>query len=290
METEPVTTSARWPAPAKINLFLHILGRRSDGYHRLQTQFQFLDYGDRLEFEVTTDGRVHRVNDLVGIPAEQDLVVRAARLLQPHAPTGAGVAVRVDKLLPTGGGLGGGSSDAATTLVALNELWGVGLGQTELAELGLALGADVPVFVHGCAAWAEGVGEQLTPLDALEGPVLVVHPGCHVSTAKVFSHPELTRDTPAIRIHDLSSYPATNDCEPITRRLYPEVARALDWLGQFSDARMSGTGACVYALFDSISQAERAARRIPGSWAWFVAQRRNISPLLDKLAVFGRRD
>jgi 4-diphosphocytidyl-2-C-methyl-D-erythritol kinase len=284
-----MTTSGRWPAPAKVNLFLHILGRREDGYHLLQTHFQFLDYGDQLEFEVTTDGRVSRVNDLEGIAAEQDLVVRAARLLLPYAPTGTGVAIRVDKLLPTGGGLGGGSSDAATTLVALNELWGVGLGQAELAELGLTLGADVPVFVHGYAAWAEGVGEQLTPLDAPEGPVLVVHPGCHVSTARVFSHPELTRDTPAIRIHDLPSSPVTNDCEPITRALYPEVGRALDWLGRLSDARMSGTGACVYALFDSISQAERAARRIPGSWAWFVALRRNTSPLLDKLAAFGRR-
>lgn len=280
----------RWPAPAKINLFLHVVGRRADGYHLLQTQFQFLDYADQLEFRVTTDGRVSRINDLAGIPAEHDLAVRAARLLQPYAPPGAGVAIRVDKLLPTGGGLGGGSSDAATTLVALNELWGVGRTGAELAEFGLALGADVPVFVHGHAAWGEGIGEQLTPLEAPEGPLLVIHPGCRVSTAEVFAHPELTRDTPAIKIHDLSFSRTANDCEPITRRLYPEVARALDWLGQFAEARMSGTGACAYALFDSISQAERAARQIPGSWSWFIAQRRNTSSLLDKLATLGRRE
>jgi len=278
-----------WPAPAKINLFLHVVGRRSDGYHLLQTHFQFLDYGDRIEFDLTQDGLVIRVTDLAGVPAEQDLVVRAARLLQPYASAGAGVAIRVDKLLPAGGGLGGGSSDAATTLVALNELWSAGRTTPELAELGLALGADVPVFVHGHAAWAQGVGEQLTPLEAAEGPVLVVHPGCHVSTAEVFSHPELTRDTPAIKIHDLSSSRMANDCEPITRRLYPEVGRVLDWLGQYAQARMSGTGACVYAPFDSNSAAERVAGQMPEPWAWFIAQRRNTSPLLDKLAARGQR-
>lgn len=278
--------SGRWPAPAKINLFLHVVGRRNDGYHLLQTHFQFLDYGDELEFILTEDGQVSRVNDLPGVPPEQDLVVRAAHLLQAHAKPPAGVAIRVDKRLPVGGGLGGGSSDAATTLVALNELWELGRSPAELADLGLVLGADVPVFVHGHAAWAEGVGERLTPLEAPEGPVLVILPGCSVSTAAVFSHPELTRDTPAIKIHDLSSSPLVNDCEAITRRLYPEVARALDWLGQFAPARMSGTGACVYAIFDSNSQAERAAQQIPDAWAWFVAQRRNISPLMDKAAEF----
>ena len=277
-------SSGRWPAPAKINLFLHVVGRRSDGYHLLQTQFQFLEYGDQLEFRLTRDGRVSRVSDLAGVPPELDLVVRAARLLQPHARAGAGVAIRVDKLLPAGGGLGGGSSDAATTLVALNELWSVGHTCAELAELGLSLGADVPVFVHGHAAWAEGVGEQLTPLEAPEGPVLVVHPGCLVSTSEVFSHPELTRDTPAIRIHDLSSAPLGNDCASVTQSLYPEVGEVLEWLGQFGEPRMSGTGACVYAFFDSFSQAERVARQVPERWTWFVTRRRNTSPLLDRLA------
>jgi 4-diphosphocytidyl-2-C-methyl-D-erythritol kinase len=278
-----------WPAPAKINLFLHVIGQRGDGYHLLQTHFQFLDYGDQIEFVLTDNGSVTRVNDLAGIPAEQDLVVRAARLLQPYARPSAGVAIRVDKLLPAGGGLGGGSSDAATTLVALNELWSAGRTTTELAELGLALGADVPVFVHGHAAWAEGVGEQLTPLEAPEGPVLVVHPGCLVSTAEVFSHPELTRDTPAIKIHDLPSSRIANDCEPITRRLYPEVGRVLDWLGQYAEPRMSGTGACVYAPFETNAAAERVAGEMPEPWAWFVAERRNTSPLLDKLDALGSR-
>ncbi|MFT4562420.1 MAG: 4-diphosphocytidyl-2-C-methyl-D-erythritol kinase [Gammaproteobacteria bacterium] len=277
-------TSRKWPAPAKINLFLHITGRRSDGYHLLQTHFQFLDYGDELEFTITDSGDVVRLNDLPGVPAEHDLVVRAARILQPYAEPGSGVSIHVDKLLPAGGGLGGGSSDAATTLVALNQLWNVGKSQVELAALGLQLGADVPVFVHGHAAWAEGVGELLTPLEAPTGTVLVVHPGCSVSTAEVFAHPELTRDTRAIKIHDLRSSIVTNDCEAITRRLYPEVGQVIDWLGQFGAARMSGTGACVYATFDSIALAERAVRSMPQDWFWFVAQSRNTSPLNEKLA------
>jgi 4-diphosphocytidyl-2-C-methyl-D-erythritol kinase len=278
--------SAKWPAPAKINLFLHITGRRSDGYHLLQTHFQFLDYGDELEFTITDRGEIIRLNDLPGVRAEHDLVVRAARILQPYAEAGSGASIHVDKRVPAGGGLGGGSSDAATTLVALNKLWNVGKTQAELAALALQLGADVPVFVHGHAAWAEGVGELLTPLEASEGTVLVVHPGCNVSTAEVFGHPELTRDTPAIKIHDLTSSTVSNDCEAITRRLYPEVGRALDWLGQFGEARMSGTGACVYAAFDSIALAERAAGSIPQDWFWFVAQKRNTSPLNEKLADF----
>jgi 4-diphosphocytidyl-2-C-methyl-D-erythritol kinase len=283
-------TGQHWPAPAKINLFLHITGQRSDGYHLLQTHFQFLDFGDQLGFDITANGQVTRINDLAGVPADQDLVVRAARMLQPYASPGAGVAINVDKLLPAGGGLGGGSSDAATTLVALNELWSIGLAQAELAKLGLALGADVPVFVHGHAAWAEGVGEQLTPLEASEGPVLVISPGGQVSTAEVFSHPELTRDSPAIKIHDLASAKLTNDCEQVTRRLHPVVGNALDWLGQFADARMSGTGACVFAAFESISKAHLVAEQMPDPWAWFIAERRNTSPLIDKLAAIGRRD
>lgn len=283
-------TTTRWPAPAKINLFLHVIGQRRDGYHLLQTHFQFLDYCDQLDFEITQDGQVSRANELAGIPADQDLVVRAARLLQPYANPNAGVSITVAKLLPTGGGLGGGSSDAATTLVALNELWSTGRTQAELAEIGLELGADVPVFVHGHAAWAEGVGEKLIPLEAPEGPVLVVHAGGSVSTAEVFSHPELTRDTPAIKIHDLASSKVANDCEDVTRRLHPDVGRVLDWLGQHADARMSGTGACVFAAFESISQAHLVIENMPEPWLWFVAERRNISPLIDKLGKIRRRE
>ncbi len=290
MGIELITNPKYWPAPAKINLFLHVTGQRSDGYHLLQTHFQFLDYCDRLEFRLNEDAEITRLNDLPGVPVEDDLVVRAARSLARHAPPGSGVAINVEKLIPAGGGLGGGSSDAATTLVALNELWNLGMSRAELATLGLDLGADVPVFVHGHAAWAEGVGEKLTPLEAVEGTVLVVHPGCSVATADIFTHPELTRDTPAIKIQDLGTSIVANDCEAVTVKLYPEVERALDWLRQFGDSRMSGTGACVYALFESISRAERAAATMPEEWAWFVAQRRNISPLMETLTAIGKRD
>ena len=279
-----------WPAPAKINLFLHVTGRRDDGYHNLQTHFQFLDYCDQLEFNINEDDEITRLNDLPGVPADDDLVVRAARLLTPYAPSGSGVAIKVEKLIPSGGGLGGGSSDAATTLVALNELWKVHMSRSELATLGLSLGADVPVFVHGHSAWAEGVGEKLTPLEAAEGTALIVHPGCSVATAEIFTHPQLTRDTPAIKIHDLASSVVGNDCEAVTCELYPEVERALEWLRQFGDARMSGAGACVYALFESISHADRVALEMPEQWAWFVAQRRNVSPLMETLVAVHTRD
>ncbi len=279
-----------WPAPAKINLFLHVTARRDDGYHNLQTHFQFLDYCDQLEFNINEDAEITRLNDLPGVPVDDDLVVRAARLLAPYAPSGSGVAIKVEKLIPAGGGLGGGSSDAATTLVALNELWKVHMSRSELATLGLSLGADVPVFVHGHSAWAEGVGEKLTPLEAAEGTALIVHPGCSVATAEIFTHPQLTRDTPAIKIHDLASSVVGNDCEAVTCKLYPEVERALEWLRQFGDARMSGTGACVYALFESISHADRVALEMPEQWAWFVAQRRNVSPLMETLVAVGTRD
>ena len=290
MEIYELMIPNRWPAPAKINLFLHVIGRRSDGYHLLQTHFQFLDYGDYLGFNITHDGRVTRANDLADIPVDKDLIVRAARLLQPFAKGNVGVSIFVDKLLPAGGGLGGGSSDAATTLVALNELWETGLTQDELAEIGLQLGADIPVFVHGHAAWAEGVGERLIPLNAPEGPVLVVYAGEMVSTSEVFSHPELTRDTPAIKIHDLASVTLVNDCEDITRRIYPEVGKVLDRLGQHADARMSGTGACIFAAFESISQALSVVERMPEPWAWFVAERCNISPLIEKLRKIQNRN
>lgn len=269
---------------------MHVTGRRDDGYHSLQTHFQFLDYCDQLEFNINEDAEITRLNDLPGVPVDDDLVVRAARLLAPYAPSGSGVAIKVEKLIPAGGGLGGGSSDAATTLVALNELWKVHMSRSELATLGLSLGADVPVFVHGHSAWAEGVGEKLTPLEAAEGTALILHPGCSVATAEIFTDPQLTRDTPAIKIHDLASSVVGNDCEAVTCKLYPEVERALEWLRQFGDARMSGTGACVYALFESISHADRVALEMPEQWAWFVAQRRNVSPLMETLVAVGTRD
>jgi 4-diphosphocytidyl-2-C-methyl-D-erythritol kinase len=273
-----------WPAPAKINLFLHVTGRRADGYHLLQTWFQFVDECDWLELRATADGRVRRATALPGVAADDDLVVRAARLLQGHTGCARGVEIAVDKRLPMGGGLGGGSSNAATVLVALNVLWGLDLEVDALARIGLALGADVPVFVRGQAAWAEGVGEVLEPLPAAEGAVLVVTPDCAVSTARVFTDPDLTRDTPAIRMHDFSLARSRNDCEPVTRRLYPEVGAALDWLAEFAPARMSGTGASVFAFFDDLDQARAVEARVPRTWRAYAGRRRNRSPLLDRLA------
>lgn len=274
-----------WPAPAKINLFLHVTGRRPDGYHLLQTLFQFIDYGDTLYFEPRADGEVHRRSELAGVAPEQDLVVRAARKLKALTGTTLGADIRVDKRLPMGGGLGGGSSDAATVLVALNELWGTGLASAELARLGLELGADVPVFVHGQAAWAEGVGERLTPCPVDEGPVLVITPDCNVETRVVFTAAELTRDTPPITMPAFSLAATRNDCEPVTRRLYPEVGRALDWLSRHATARMSGTGASVYALFGDQQAADAVARQVPSAWRHFRARRVNRSPLMDVLAA-----
>lgn len=274
-----------WPAPAKINLFLHVTGRRPDGYHLLQTLFQFIDYGDTLYFEPRADGEVHRRSELAGVAPEQDLVVRAARKLKALTGTTLGADIRVDKRLPMGGGLGGGSSDAATVLVALNELWGTGLASAELARLGLELGADVPVFVHGQAAWAEGVGDRLTPCPVDEGPVLVITPDCNVETRVVFTAAELTRDTPPITMPAFSLAATRNDCEPVTRRLYPEVGRALDWLSRHATARMSGTGASVYALFGDQQAADAVARQVPSAWRHFRARRVNRSPLMDVLAA-----
>lgn len=274
---------ARWPAPAKINLFLHVTGRRPDGYHLLQTVFQFLDVGDELAFELREDGAIERTNAVAGLPAADDLVVRAALALRRATGTPLGAAIHLDKRLPMGGGLGGGSSDAATVLVALNALWGTGLPAADLAALGLELGADVPVFVHGRAAWAEGVGERLEPFEAEEGPVLVITPRCHVDTARVFRDPDLTRNTPPLKMHALSLPAAGNDCEPVTRRLYPEVGEALDWLARFGPARMSGTGASVFAMFSDARQAAAVASRVPGRWDSFTAMRLNRSPLLAAL-------
>jgi 4-diphosphocytidyl-2-C-methyl-D-erythritol kinase len=272
-----------WPAPAKINLFLHVTGRRADGYHLLQTVFQFVDWCDWLDFTVGDDGAVVRRTDLPGVAPEQDLVVRAARRLQAHVACRLGATIGVHKQVPMGGGLGGGSSDAATVLVALNALWDLGLSTAELAGIGLELGADVPVFVYGRAAWAEGVGELLVPCPQAETAIVVVIPDCAVSTARVFGEPDLTRDTPAIKMSDLSSSRTRNDCEPVTRRLYPAVGTALDWLSQYAPARMSGTGASVYAFFDELEQARSVAMQVPRPWRAYAGRRMNDSPLRERL-------
>ena len=275
------------PSPAKLNLFLHILGRRPDGYHELQTLFQFLNYGDTLTLTARTDGRIVLENPLPGVPDDDNLVVRAARQLAATADhTIPGVSIAVDKQLPMGGGLGGGSSNAATTLLGLNRLWNLNRSLDELAELGLSLGADVPVFVRGHAAWGEGVGEQLTDANPPEDWFLVIKPPCDISTKEIFSEQGLTRDTPGIKIApafegDASRY--RNDCEDVVRRLYPEVHQSLEWLAQFGPARLTGTGACIFGRFPTESAARIIWESKPSGITGFVAQGVNISPLHKKL-------
>ena len=275
----PLGRPEPWPAPGKLNLFLHVVGRRADGYHLLQTAFQFIDLCDELRFWERPPGVIERASDLPGVPAEDDLCVRAARALAARAPSPPGVAIEVAKRLPMQGGVGGGSSDAATVLVALNELWGLRLPDDELAALGLALGADVPVFVHGTAAWAEGVGERLTPLDLPEPVFLLVRPDATVSTADVFKAPELTRDSPAITIRSFLLTGGRNDCEPVVRRRFPAVAEALDWLDQFAPARLTGTGSCVYAAMPDEGQARAVLASLPSRWTGYVVRGLNRSPL-----------
>ncbi len=273
--------SRSWPAPAKLNLLLRIVGRRADGYHRLQTVFQFVDIADRLRFNLRVDGAIARISPLEGVPEDQDLVVRAARLLQQATGTTLGAEIELDKRLPMGGGLGGGSSDAATTLVALNRLWETGLSEGRLAELGLMLGADVPVFVRGRAAWAEGVGESLTPVDLPEPWYLILVPPCHVSTAEVFSDPGLERNAPPITLDEFLSGCIDNSCLPVVRDRYPEVAAAFEWLNRHARARLTGTGGCLFAAFDDEASARQLLERLPASCRGFVARGRNRSPLFD---------
>ena len=274
---------SRWPAPAKLNLFLHVTGRRADGYHELQTLFQLLDLTDTIAIRVREDGAISRCEGPPDVPAESDLAVRAARSLKAASGTPLGADLRVLKRIPQGGGLGGGSSDAATTLLALNQLWDCGLPPGDLAALGLALGADVPVFIGGFSAWGEGIGERLTPVELPERWYLIVHPGCAVSTRQVFQDPELTRNSPLITIRALFESGGRNDCEPVVRRLAPEVGEALDWLGRFAPARLTGTGSCVFAACESAIEAERLAARVPDRWTSTVARGLNVSPVLERL-------
>lgn len=278
----PLGGAEPWPAPGKLNLFLHVVGRRPDGYHRLQTAFQFIDLCDELRFWPRPPGVIERVSELPGVAADDDLCVRAARLLAGRATAPPGVAIEVAKRLPMQGGVGGGSSDAATVLVALNELWGLGLPATELAALGLALGADVPVFVHGRAAWAEGVGEELTPIDLPEPVYLLVRPDATVSTAEVFKSPELTRDSPVITIPGFLTTGGRNDCEAVVRRRFPAVAEALDWLGRYGPARLTGTGSCVFAPMPDEAGARAALEALPSRWTGYVVRGVNRSPLVAR--------
>ena len=269
-----------WPAPAKLNLMLHITGQRADGYHELQTVFQFLDYGDELKFEPTQDGRIQRLHGADSVLAEEDLVVQAAQVLQQTSGCKLGANISVNKQLPVGGGLGGGSSDAATTLHALNRIWGLDYSQQTLAEVALQLGADVPVFVRGFSAFAEGIGEVLTPMQLEQPWYLVITPQVHVSTAEIFRDLELTRDCPAIKICDLPQAGWDNVCVSVVVKHYPQVGEVLEFLGQYAVARMSGTGASVFAAFSSKEEAQAVRVKLPGGWASFIARGRNESLLL----------
>jgi 4-diphosphocytidyl-2-C-methyl-D-erythritol kinase len=276
-----------WPAPAKLNLFLHILGRRPDGYHELQTCFQFVDLCDEIRIEVRADGLICRAVELPGLPAEADLCIRAARALQSASGATLGADISLTKKIPVGGGLGGGSSDAATCLIALNDLWGVHWPREKLAAIGLKLGADVPVFVHGRVAWAEGVGERLTPLypplAPSEANYLILKPNVFVSTAAVFQDPELTRNSAPITIHGFLASGGRNDCLGVVRRRYPEVAHALDWLSVFGSARLTGTGACVFLACENKDLAQEIMRKVPPEFEGFLARGLNDSPLLEGL-------
>jgi 4-diphosphocytidyl-2-C-methyl-D-erythritol kinase len=274
-----------WPAPAKLNLFLHIVGRRADGYHELQTCFQFVDLCDQITLNVRADGEIRRVKDLPGVPADADLCVRAARALKAAAGSALGADIDLEKKIPIGGGLGGGSSDAATCLVALNHLWGINWPAEKLAAIGLKLGADVPVFVHGRAAWAEGVGERLTPLYPPEAPAesnyLILKPNVFVSTAEVFQDPELTRNSPPITIHGFLASGGRNDCLGVVRRRFPEVAHALDWLSVYGTARLTGTGACVFLACETVERGREIIAKLPPEFAGYLARGLNESPLLE---------
>lgn len=272
--------SRQWPAPAKINLFLHVVGRRADGYHRLQTVFRFLDYGDCLRFSPRTDGRIVLATPLPGVPADADLTVRAAQALQAAAGTTSGVTIAVEKRLPLGGGLGGGSSDAATTLLALNRLWGCHLSLLELQRLGLTLGADVPVFIHGRSCFAEGIGEAFRPASLTPAWYLVTVPGCSVPTAEIFADPELRRDTPPLDPAAWRHGQGHNDLEPVAARRYPEVAGHLAWLRARGPARMSGSGACCFAEFADPEAARAALAELPATMKGFVAAGLDRHPLL----------
>jgi len=276
-----MSSSITWCAPAKLNLFLHITAQRADGYHCLQTIFQFINFKDILHFEVRSDGQLSCQCSVTQLANEHNLAWRAAQLLKQYTGTPLGVNILIEKKIPLGGGLGGGSSNAATTLLALNQLWQLQLSSAIIMQLSLSLGADVPIFVYGHAAWAEGIGEQLTQVVLAEPWYLVIHPGCHVLTADIFAAEELTRDSLPITIGAFLAGQSRNDCEPIVCQRYPQVQHSLAWLNQFAPARMTGTGACIFASFDTQAQAQAVLAQLPAQWQGFIAQGQNISPALS---------
>ena len=276
--------SSKWPAPAKLNLFLHIIGKRTDGYHLLQTVFQFIELTDKIDFTITESGLIKRNRNSSVVDENNDLVIKAAKKIKQISGSKLGVDISVEKNIPIGAGLGGGSSDAATTLVALNELWHVGLSTEELIKIGLSLGADIPFFINGRAAWSEGIGEELTPIDLDECFYLVIYPDCSISTKSIFAASDLTRNTPRITIRDFYEGRVKNDCESYVRNHYSNVAEALDWLKNYADSKLTGTGACLFAEFSDKNKANEVKSKLPKKWQGFVVKGINKSPLLGKLA------
>ncbi|PAR95900.1 4-(cytidine 5'-diphospho)-2-C-methyl-D-erythritol kinase [Vibrio cholerae] len=275
-----------WPSPAKLNLFLYITGRRANGYHDLQTLFQFLDHGDELTITANNSGNITLSPALADVALEDNLIYKAAMALKNAAQSSLGADIQLHKVLPMGGGIGGGSSNAATTLVALNYLWQTGLSDDQLAEIGLALGADVPVFTRGFAAFAEGVGEELSAVEPEEKWYLVVRPAVSIATKDIFTHPQLVRNTPKRDLASLLTTPYENDCEKIVRSLYPEVDKQLSWLLQYAPSRLTGTGSCVFAEFSSRKDAQAVFAQLSDNVLAFVAQGRNVSPLRKTLADY----
>ena len=289
------------PAPAKLNLFLHVCGRRPDGYHLLQTVFQMVDHGDTLHFTLRSDGQVRRITDVPGVPEAQDLIVRALHLLaaefeRRHGRTPPGIDVEIEKILPMGGGLGGGSSDAATALMAANHLWQAGLDRNALMALGLPLGADIPFFIFGQTAFAEGVGEALQPVEVPERWYVVIEPGVSVPTAAIFSSEDLTRNTEPVTIADFSRCLVSqtnpglfgkNDLQAVASRLFPPVAEAIEWLGRYGEARMTGSGACVFCAFSTESEADEVLSNVPAVWTAWKAKSLARHPLAQVLQVDG---
>ena len=274
-----------WPAPAKLNLFLHILGKRHDGYHELQTVFQLLELCDQISFRPHKNGDIVLSRNYDSVPPEGDLVYRAATRLRDESGIREGIHVSVEKHIPMEGGLGGGSTDAATVLLALNKIWACGFNIEKLGDIGLELGADVPVFIHAHTAWAEGIGEKLEPLALPEDWYLIIHPGCHVDTAYIFSHPDLTRNTAPITIRDFKNGACHNDCESVVYSEFPEIAEVSRWLGNFTQARLTGTGACVFGRFETEREARDVLARIPEKWQGFVSRGTRESIVLKRLAL-----
>ena len=282
-----ISTQTHWPSPAKLNLFLYITGRRDNGYHELQTLFQFIDFGDELS--ITAHQRSNQITispQIPGVATEDNLIWKAATALQQYSNTAFGADIELKKVLPMGGGIGGGSSNAATVLVALNYLWQLNLSDDQLAEIGLKLGADVPVFVRGFSAFAEGVGEQLHPANPEERWYLVVKPQVSIATVDIFTHPNLTRNTPKRELATLLEQEYVNDCEKIVRMLYPEVDKQLSWLLQYAPSRLTGTGSCVFSEFSSKNEAESVMAKLPDNVSAFIAKGRNLSPLKETLAEY----